>query len=152
MSTRCQVKVKQEGLTWDEEITLYHHTDGYPQYMLPVFWKAYNYKDDYTNTNGWQKGRAGKVASFLCWADPGVFEPEDSHQLHGDIEYYYILYVVNPNGGSIAENPRWEVEIYQPKDFKKFWDNPIMENLKLLKKRAPLERLIKSVEKVKAVE
>ena len=39
MSTRCQVKVG-DG---EESVTLYHHTDGYPEYMVPTIWKAFNY-------------------------------------------------------------------------------------------------------------
>ena len=95
MSTRCQVQVIQEGMgSWEDKVTLYHHTDGYPEYMIPIINKAYNYKrkplwkGDTDLSCGWEKGRAGKVASLLCWADPIVFEPEEGHELHGDIEYY----------------------------------------------------------------
>ena len=112
MSTRCQVKVIQEGMgnDWNEEITLYHHTDGYPENMIPVISKAFNFKDKYAND--WIKGRAGKVASLLCWADPGVFEPEKGHKLHLDIEYYYKLYCVNHKHGSAGDIPTWEIEIF----------------------------------------
>ena len=112
MSTRCQVKVIQEGMgnDWKEEVTLYHHYDGYPENMIPVINKAFNFKDKYDND--WIKGRAGKVASLLCWADPGIFEPESGHELHPDIEYYYKLYCVNPKGGTVNDKPVWEVEIF----------------------------------------
>lgn len=103
MSTRCQVKVVQEGLQWDQSLTLYHHTDGYPEYMVPLIARAYKLYG-----KSWEAGRAGKVASFLCAVDPGVFEPEEGHTLHGDIEYYYILHVMN------GECCGWEIEIKIP--------------------------------------
>jgi hypothetical protein len=49
---------------------------------------------------------------LLCSADSGGFEPEAGHKLHGDIEYYYRLYLINKQGGSLAENPTWEIEIF----------------------------------------
>ena len=137
MSTRCQVVVIQEGLGWDEKVTLYHHSDGYPSNIIPLIKKAFEYKGEYTN--GWEKGRAGKVSSFLCWADPGAFEPEDGHELHGDIEYLYRLFVVNQNMGSIGESPRWEVEILVPKAG--FWENCDQEHLKVSQKRTPLDKV-----------
>lgn len=107
MSTRCQVQVVEIGMGWDERVTLYHHTDGYPTYMLPMISKARNLAG-----NSWESGRAGKVASFLCAADPGVFEPEEGHQPHGDIEWFYRIVLENKTGGSAAEKPRWFVEVY----------------------------------------
>ena len=111
MSTRCQVKVIQEGLDWGESVTLYHHTDGYPEHMIPTINRAFNYQSKYGNDE-WKKGRAGKVASLLCWAEPGVFEPETSHELHPDIEYYYKLYCVSHKQGAVGDKPTWEVEIF----------------------------------------
>jgi hypothetical protein len=114
MSTRCQVQVIQEGI-WSEKITLYHHCDGYPDNILPIIQQAYDIgvtKDSGAKLGLWELGRAGKVASLLCAADPGQFEPEAGHELHGDIEYYYRLYAVNKQGGSLAENPAWEIEIF----------------------------------------
>ncbi len=126
MSTRCQVKVIQIGLDWEEEVTLYHHSDGYPEWMVPVIAAALKghierhdeetlkwslTKDDLGKPR-WQAGRAGKAASMLCWADPEQFEPEQGHKLHGDIEYYYKLYVVNKKGGSVDDYPDWELEVF----------------------------------------
>ena len=101
MSTRCQVQVRHG----DEQITLYHHTDGYPSYMLPLFGKAYE-----LSGKGWQAGRVGKIASFLCAADPGVFEPEEGAKLHGDIEWYYRI---EPTGEThIGACPLWHITVY----------------------------------------
>jgi len=127
MSTRCQVKVVQEGLDWGQEITLYHHTNGYPENMIPTIARAFGYKGKYEHEE-WIKGRAGKVASLLCWANPGVFEPEDGHKLHFDIDYYYIVHC--DNQGSIREMPIWIIDVYETKDG--FWDNPIFSELKPL--------------------
>jgi len=137
MSTRCQVQVIQEGLEWDQKIMLYHHTDGYPSNMIKVIKKAYEHrrepfwKGDSDTFESWRKGRAGKVASYLCWADPGVFEPEDNHRLHSDIEYFYRLYCINDKN-----NVSWEVEIFTSHNI---YTEPLMENLCPLLPRTPLE-------------
>jgi len=111
MSTRCQIKVRQVGLDdWNDEVTLYHHCDGYPesdQGMVAVINRAFQ-----KYGASWEAGRAGKVASFLCATQPGQFEPEEGHELHCDLDYYYLLGVVNHNG-SIAERPVWSLEIFR---------------------------------------
>jgi hypothetical protein len=103
--------VLQEGLGWSEKVTLYHHYDGYPSGIIPLLEKAYK-RFSRPRRCCWELGRVGKVASFLCATDPGGFEPEDNHDLHFDIEYFYRLYLVNTAHGTTAERPRWEVEIY----------------------------------------
>ncbi len=109
MSTRCQVHVHNEGLHYVEKLTLYHHTDGYPSYMLPILAKAHE-----LSGGGWEAGRTGKVASYMCAADPGIFEPEEGHELHSDIEYYYDVAPVNEHGGSMAEEDVvWRVKVYK---------------------------------------
>jgi hypothetical protein len=111
MSTRCQVQVIEiNGSQNSSKITLYHHTDGYPEYMIPKIFEAYCYEDSDHGNEGWIKGRAGKVAGLLCWADPGVFEPEDHHRLHSDIDYYYRLFC---NYSNDIKNVIWEIEIYK---------------------------------------
>jgi len=151
MSTRCQVRVIQIGLSWEESITLYHHTDGYPEYMVPLIYKAMmehiEYHDNYPymikGEKGklrWQAGRAGKVASRLCATDPEVFEPEVGHDLHNDIDYYYKLYVVNK---LVFDNEIiWELEVLTTTP--KFWEESEgkEENLEILHERQPLSQLI----------
>lgn len=122
MSTRCQVKVIGEGINPDE-LTLYHHTDGYPEYMIPLLTKAHGYEHPDGYDMSWTKERAGKVASLLCWADPAVFEPESSHELHGDIEFYYKLYC--------GKSEEWEIEILDPD-----------ESMKVVEPRTPLSELL----------
>ena len=84
MSTRCQVQVIGSD---NDKVTLYHHSDGYPTHILPLCHQAFE-----LSGKGWQAARGGKCASFLCATDPGAFEPESGHALHGDIEWYYRLY------------------------------------------------------------
>lgn len=137
MSTRCQVKVIQEGMPWEAERTLYHHCDGYPEHMLPAFRAAWDEAREYLNNEHvysrrgdyWELGRAAKAASFLCRHEPGQFEPEEGHALHCDIEYYYRLWVINDlSTGAVS----WEVEMFEPCDRRgpKFWDAPAMEGMK----------------------
>lgn len=130
MSTRCQVKVVQTGLPWDQEITLYHHTDGYPSNIIPLIHRAYHYGEtiqpDWCRPS-WQFGRAGKCASYLCWADPGTFEPEAGNQLHMDIEYYYVIETHN---SFEQEKPDWVVTVYEIGE--DWWDveKPTLDNMK----------------------
>lgn len=147
MSTRCQVKVIQEATQeggYTQQITLYHHTDGYPDYMLPTIQKAFKVIGE-----NWERYRAGKVASYLCSVDAGVFEPEEGHELHGDIEFYYKLYVTGPLDIGGGKNGQvWQIEILQPSRSKNFWDNPIEENMTVLEKRQNLTKtLIKKYDK-----
>lgn len=114
MSTRCQVKVTTTYPNDDytQSVTLYHHTDGYPSRMIPLIYEAFQYEDPRNKelkiNDEWVKGRAGKIASLLCWADPTVFEPEDSHALHGDIEYYYTIKAESKNKDVV-----WMVQVFE---------------------------------------
>ena len=139
MSTRCQVQVIQEGLDWEQKVTLYHHWDGYPESMVQLIANAFD------SNLGWILGRAGKVASLLCAQDPGGYDLESSNTLHGDIEYLYKLYCTNKTGGSSAENPGWELEILIPnwKKIRNFWENPIEKNMKVFKKRTNIFEMLK---------
>ncbi len=83
MSTRCQVKVTGTDINSSESFTLYHHCDGYPSYMLPVIASGH--------IASWQAGRIGKAAAMVASSDPLGFELEQGNDLHGDIEYYYII-------------------------------------------------------------
>lgn len=161
MSTKCQVQVFEYDGSENPINTLYHHFDGYPAYMIPKIFEAYSYGDqdpkNYKEYN-FLKSRAGKIASLLCWADPGCFEPENQHVLYGDIHYYYRLYF-----RELPQNqkPIWEIEI-----FKRTWDNfdhswsidqikkylnlrtekmltgLTIEDFSLIQKRVPIEELV----------
>jgi len=142
MATRAQVQVVQEGLSWDQRITLYHHLDGYPRNIIPLMQKARTMvghagwmadlpeadRERMVKTNMWEAGRAGKAASYLCAADPGGFEPEEGHARHGDIEWYYTLHVVNERGGSTDEMPPWFVTIESVYG-KRTWDRLPLDEL-----------------------
>ena len=118
MSTKCQVQVFEYDDSENPLNTLYHHSDGYPEYIIPKIFEAYSYGDqdpkDYGNYNFLKCG-AGEIASLLCWTDPGCFEPEDHHNFHGDIDYYYRLYF--RKFYTDEQKPLWEIEI-----FKGRWD------------------------------
>lgn len=165
MSTRCQVQVI--GLNEDDsQVTLYHHTDGYPSYMVPLIAKAYRtairpivhqgihsdgtpYRHVYANA--WQAARVGKSASYLCAADPGTMEPEAGHDLHGDIEYLYRVYV--SGGMDIGATGTWEVEIlvptastrFEPRGGKRFWDHPSVDLMDVHTPRTEVRKLARRV-------
>jgi hypothetical protein len=162
MSTRCQVRIlaqnKDDNSQFSEDITLYHHCDGYSENMVPLFYMAYLFgitpfvpdwkKDDpaaaTTDAFQWQAFRAGYAASFLCHIDPRGFIPENSHELHGDIEWYFRLYV---SGKTVKgqEQRQWELEIYKTKIRSK-----AAPTLKVVIKRTPLCDLIDDAGEFKA--
>jgi len=102
MSTRCQVRV--EG--GESKLTLYHHTDGYPSYMLMLIQQAW---DKYCR--GWEGSRVSKAASALCAVDPLIFEPLDYHTLHSDIEWFYTINVRDTK--YIGTTPVWKISVYK---------------------------------------
>lgn len=119
MSTRAEVLVTSaEGRMGGshEKVYLYHHSEGYPSYMLPMFKKAlakFGGKivgHDYRK-GGWKAGRAGYVAGFLCAQDYGLFEPEDCDDAgkHRDLSYFYILRVSSTQHPD--EHGVWTVEV-----------------------------------------
>ena len=141
MSTRCQVNVKAEGLNWETEgVTLYHHCDGYPSNMLPLIAEAMSIG------SSWQLGRPRKAASFLCASDPGQFEPEAGHDLHGDIEFFYQIWCVNPKGGTINDDCTWEVQVFVP--IKGFWGAPDMEHLHPITERMSVSLAAEQAEEI----
>lgn len=113
MSTRCQVHVVQDGM-WEDEVMLYHHSDGYPSHMIPILQKGFQLCTEPWIFSGgsydksWEAGRAGKSAAWMICADPGGFDVESGLELHGDIEYLYVVYCMNPEDGKYA----WEVEVF----------------------------------------
>lgn len=128
MSTRCQVQVTQRGLgKWRDTLTLYHHWDGYPSNIVPHLQEARTLIG-----NGYESGRAGKVAGCICRTGDIVYawEPERTNRLHSDIEYLYLLEVCNTAGGSTAEKTTWKLTIFVPTD--SFWDRPKLDNMRVL--------------------
>jgi len=107
MSTRANVLIKGKlpgsypGKDV-EEFLLYHHTDGYPEYMLETFRKAWQMARD-----KWDCGCPEVVVSFLCAVDPGIYIPKQGLDLSPDIEYLYILNTVFPTNGN--SKPYWRV-------------------------------------------
>ena len=148
MSTRCQVKVVGDNDL--DNVMLYHHCDGYPSNMLPLIYRAYKYgiKPKALSPGGekydmsWMARRAGHCASFLCHMDPTEFEPESGFDLHGDIEYYYVLYV----SGNLSE---WRLKIFVPKNGV-FWDDPCFKNMNLLLEENSICELVNKKNKLRA--
>lgn len=107
MSTRCQIEFK----SGDTRRTVYRHWDGYPGAVLP----------DLLEFLAWST-RGGDVeyeaANFIFWSKRGMEERNvqlgfgicANDELHGDIEYYYV--VEHTPGGvlvrafEIEEGPR----------------------------------------------
>jgi len=127
MSTRANVLVKSEGLDYKEPyVLLYHHYDGYPEYMIPImlnYEKVFKnevkkvFKSNYENER-WMLGRALHLASLIIATDPlifevdAVFEKEEDVVLHGDIDYYYVITTKNYQKGIMDEIPQIFIEIY----------------------------------------
>lgn len=114
MSTRCQVRIKEFGVNNPkEEVTLYHHCDGYPSAMVPLIAGAYR--------ADWKHGRVGKVASYVVAEDVDGYDIEQGHALHGDIEWYYVLEVESEM--HVGAIPTWYLTVYDaPWDASKVTD------------------------------
>lgn len=121
MSTRCQVKITEKGVKNDKEaVTLYHHCDGYPSNMVPLIAGAY--KPD------WKHGRIGKAVSFVVAEDVDGYDVEQGHELHRDIEWYYILEIKSEQ--HVAAIPEWTLNVYECdgdslSDYTKVYSGPI---------------------------
>lgn len=121
MSTRCQVKITEYGVKNSKEaITLYHHCDGYPTGMVPLIAAAYKPE--------WKHGRVGKAVSFVVAEDPDGYDIEQGHELHGDIEWYYVLAIKSET--HVAAVPEWFLTVYKCtgdslKDFTQVYSGPI---------------------------
>lgn len=98
MSTRAQLQVT-DG---DDKVTLYHHCDGYPDNMVHSVFDAHWNKHAAIGPLSYKNYRTGYVAGMLCKVD-SEFQPLDYHDLHGDIEFYYILDV---------SKDEWEISVY----------------------------------------
>ena len=88
MSTRCQIEFKSGGV----RRTVYRHSDGYPSAVIP----------DLLAFLAWST-RGGDVeyeaANFLYWSKRELDERSAqlgfgicaNDELHGDVEYYYVV-------------------------------------------------------------
>lgn len=73
--------------------------------MVPKIREAWE-----TYGQGWEGARVYKVASMLCAVDPTVFELLDYHELHADIEYYYVINCKDTE--HIGTKPVWTLTVY----------------------------------------
>ena len=103
MATRANVLIRGQN-SYDPQILLYHHFDGYPEYMLPTMlqYKKILSKELKKVGGGpeWKKIRLGNpasLASLIIATDPtgfeieAVFEKGEEVVLNGDIEYCYVI-------------------------------------------------------------
>lgn len=144
MSTSAAVKIIDTSSNHDgaENIVyLYHHSDGYPSYVVPVIKKAYQryakirpvgtgeehsyyraYGDKY---NAYKGARAGYVAGFLCGEDQGMMQPEECEFAgRGQYDYFYTLWVTE--GHRQARNSAENVAKGYPRTYTTA-GNPIWE-------------------------
>jgi len=109
LSTRANIYVKDAGPNF-EEILLYQHSDGYPSTVLPALAKAQEHGLSLPILALWKAGRAGYASGLVLLA--GMYEYEGAKvpsmqplsylELHGDIDYLYILHV---------SQTEWSVEV-----------------------------------------
>ena len=101
MSTRCQIEFK----CGDVRRTVYRHWDGYPAAVIPdllafLQWSTRSGDIEY------------EAANFLFWSKQGLDDPQlgfgicANDELHGDVEYYYI--VEHVRGGAVVRAFRVE--------------------------------------------
>lgn len=97
MSTRCQIEFRNA----DVRRTVYRHSDGYPSAVIP----------DLLAFLQWSNRRGDveyEAANFLFWSKRKLDEEDQqlgfgicaNDELHGDIEYYYVV-EHTPGGTSV---------------------------------------------------
>jgi len=139
MATRANVLVKSTGLDFPEPcILLYHHYDGYPEYMLPTMLNYEKiFKKEVKQKLGippekerWVLGRVSHLASFIIATDilgfeiSRVFEREEDVVLHSDIDFYYVITAHNSKR---SITPQIWIEVYTSLELEdplldKFWE------------------------------
>lgn len=85
MSTRCQIEFRNNGM----RRTVYRHSDGYPSSVIPdlLAFLQWSTRDDVEY----------EAANFLYWSKRNLDEQQlgfgicANDELHGDIEYYYVV-------------------------------------------------------------
>lgn len=100
MSTRANIIIKDD----QDELIFYRHSDGYPEGAMPTLLqfmslvKAGNIRDNVGQAAGWlvilgskEGGYQGDPAQGMSWK-VGAIEPTTN--LHGDIEYLYVVDLV----------------------------------------------------------
>ena len=88
MSTRCNVIIKDETKDKDDVIYVYHHCDGYPEGVGAEL--KYIIENCYTEAFL----NRTSIAKLLC-DYPSEYGPyEMTTDIHGDIEYLYVLTVL----------------------------------------------------------
>lgn len=116
MSTRAFVTIEGNGSGMHESVTLYRHSDGYPDEVIPTIQRAYDLvhaaprwaiteKVNYSDC--WKGNRAGYVAGFLCAAEYGAYQPRSGHERSGDEEWDYLVTLESCN--------RWKVRVSKRK-------------------------------------
>ena len=137
MSTRCQVQIKFEG-NHENDVTLYHHWDGYPENMIPLLIRAYGmgkagiirdyliYNDDLSKMGKHYLSSLyspAKAVNYVVAADPGGYEIESmngSLKLHGDIEFLYLLWISDES---------WRIQCFSPRNNQLFWEYASIEQM-----------------------
>jgi hypothetical protein len=134
MSTRGEVELVREG---ESTVHLYHTSDTYPSYMLPVIKRAYKIASDklrensqnqrkYVPYNAYRMVRPEHMASYVIAADPSFFIVDDcsrgappAHEEGSDLDWIYRLRA-DPSEKSEHEErvPKWELAV----DCKIVWE------------------------------
>lgn len=140
MSTRCQIQIIGPLLRANpapgdyDTILLFRHMDGYPDgtgagtleriaqaFALPLGIPQHARPDaeGLRGIDKWHLNRAYKSASYLCATDAGNTEPLPYFALHGDIAYFYRVYVTGGFGSRypMPNEQAWYVEVFETRDF-----------------------------------
>jgi len=120
MSTRCQVEFRdQYSKEGEKDVMLYHHYDGYPENMIPTIKDGLkSFDKSGAHPYWWDSERV--AAHFVANVDNGDFPQfQPSSEVHGDIEFYYIVTLINDAGFLAKEQKRRFKIQYEEYDDKK---------------------------------
>jgi hypothetical protein len=149
MATRANVLIRSTD-SFYPLVLLYHHFDGYPEFMLPTMLKYEKILNEELKKFGggdeWKKvllEDPTALAVLIAATDPtgfkieDVFRKEEEVVLNGDIEYCYVI-TTSQEGVFI--------EIYTPEDDDRFWRTGDPKLLKRILPQTPFtEEEVKKV-------
>ena len=129
MTTRCQIQIVTNTAT----MTLYRHSNGWPEAILPIIRNAYhlNVKSLIKEKGDKEKyGTAYLVSTFLnegaSLNEMEAFEMLTNNFLIANIDFIYRLKILTDK--SKINPPKWKLEVFLPKAL--FYQaNPCFENM-----------------------
>lgn len=103
----AQICIKQVGLSWDEDESLYCKDHGEPLSVIHNLVKAY-----VLSRGDWKAGRVTRAITLINEVTSGKYRTSTGHRLRGDISYLYYLILRNRHINEKYESSVWDLCVY----------------------------------------